>query len=574
MKGTLAYLASDSLEGRGPGTKGIQLAGDFIANEFKNNGLKPLPGRTDYFQPFPFRLPPVASPETHVAFNGTALVLNTDFQPIPPTASKTFQGQVVFVGYGVTSASQKYDDYAGIDAKGKVVLALRYEPHTADGKSRFSENGFSGEASLIRKAQQAAAHGATGLIIVNPPRYHGADSMMAAGMARGGMLPVIQLTQKQADLLLAEAGAPNLSTLQSTIDTSGVPASRDLSAITATGEVKLDRKTTYLRNVIGVLPGTGPNADEYIVVGSHYDHLGMGGMGSLAPGVHAIHHGADDNASGSTAMLSLMRRFAAAGPQNRTMIFMGFSGEEEGLLGSQYFVANPPIDLKKIAYMVNMDMVGRLHSDAIGIGGNGTADVFAQVIKNADDHSPLTWKNIGRGGKGPSDHESFGSKRIPVLFFFTDLHADYHRPGDTWEKINFTGEQQIVNFAADCLDQLQTAPKAAYIDKFDGEAVQLGGPGSGPQADAVALNIMPDMAQGDNKGMKVAGVTANGAAAKAGIQAGDVLTKIGNQRIDNVEDLQTAYNQFKPGDKAKAVIERDGKTITVEVTFGRRASQN
>ncbi|MFN4242088.1 MAG: M28 family peptidase [Tepidisphaerales bacterium] len=611
----LAYLASPYLEGRGPGTRGLDLAADYIAEQFRKAGIPPVPGH-GYFQTFDYvtGLKPDAS--TFLTLGGQQLAADRDFRPATLTArDRSFSGDVVFVGYGIASRAQNYDDFDGVDLTGKVALMLRYEPRNAEGTSRFSgTSAWSAEAALARKVNNAQSRGAVAVLLVNPPPLAGTlvDDEMPRFLgrgARGGVnIPVLHVSRAAADRALATVGT-RLTDLANAIDSTGRPASRPLTGLSARGQLRLVPDAVPVRNVIAMLPGHGSLAREYVVVGAHYDHLGFGGPGSLAPGVNAVHPGADDNASGTVTLMTLAKRLAAesrrlqrlpdGGPDRRAILFQAYTVEEQGLLGSQYWVEHPTVPLENVAYMVNLDMVGRLRNDTLTYGGDGTSAIFADVLARAFEGSGLTGRSFGRGGLGPSDHASFAARKIPVLFLFTGLHNDYHRPSDTPSTLNYDGMQRVTDVAERILTQLRSAPRMAYNDEADRQRQNINraapspstptppsptptpAPSSptptppvsaddAPVRERVGLGLMPDMALRD-RGMRIDAVAPGSAAERAGLRGGDILLQLDGTPIDSVEDLQAVYDRHAPGDTVTAVYERDGQQMETRVTFTRRA---
>jgi hypothetical protein len=565
------YLASDPLEGRGVGTHGLDAAADFLAAHDRSLGLRTLPGCDGYFQPFPFTLSATVGPGTALTFAGQILDRGKGYTPLPISASGDFSGPLAFVGYGITDPSHGYDDYAGIDIRGKVVLAMRYEPHTPSGQSRFTGNlNWSASSGLMVKAENARQHGAAALLLINPPMYHGVDLLLAPTLphAPQALLPVLQI--KQAVL----RGDVDLKSLQMQIDQQIKPHSYAVDSVVVSGTVELIRRQTTVKNVIACLPGEGPHADEYVVVGAHYDHLGHGGPGSLAFGSHAIHHGADDNASGTAAVMELAQRLTRAGRLQRSILFCNFTAEEEGLIGSAYFVNHPPVPLAKIVAMLNLDMVGRIRDERLYIGGAGTGDAFDSMLTAADAGLPLVLKEsgpyIGRGGFGPSDHMSFAQKKIPVLFLFSGMHADYHTPTDTAEKVNYVGIDQTVALGQRLLDAMAIMPVEPYIAKFDSISAMAAqsGDGSGRRA---ALGVIPDYGTDDTTpGVKIMGTHPGSAAEQSGMRGGDILIAIGSSRIDSLYDLEGFLERAKPGDKVKLVFLRDKHRMESGAVLGER----
>jgi hypothetical protein len=489
-----------------------------------------------------------------------------------------FSGGVVFAGYGVTAPEIGYDDYDGIDARGKVVLAMRYEPTDSHGLSAIAKHddpsGWSEHASLSTKAKNAADHGAAALLLVNPPSSE-PDLLMPFRGTYGpaATIPLYQIKQSVADRMLTAAHAPDLKTLRDEIDVSLKPQSRALDGPAMWGQVQIDSIVTKIKNVAAVLAGRGPHADEFIVVGAHYDHLGLGQLGHMFGPVGSIYHGADDNASGTATILELASRVSQAPPLDRSIIFICFTGEEEGLIGSEYFIKHPPVPLDKVVAMVNLDMVGRVRDQTLDIGGQGTAKDFDVILAKADADSPLKLKSVGRGGLGPSDHMSFAMRRIPVLFFFSGVHADYHRPTDTADKINYEGIAEVADFTENVVTALTRMPRESYIVEADKDSMHLfGAPifGDAP-ARRVILGVIPDYGATDSKvGVLISGTTPGTPAEAAGLREGDLLVQFGQTRLENLMDLTEALAHSKPGDRVLLKILRGNQTLSFDITLAQR----
>ncbi len=579
---TIPFLASDALAGRLPGTPGIQRAGDFLAAEFKRIGLQPLPGQSD-FQNFSMAAASTLALSTHLSLNGQELLLNKDFVPMPLSAEKSFAGKVVFAGFGITRPdddASHYDDYAGVDARGKVVLAMMKEPLDPKGASRFAngQGHWSNSALFTVKAKNAADHGAVALLLVAPPASGGGDMMnLFAGQSpMPASIPVIQVTRRVANVILSMGGLQELKTIQDGIYDSFKPASSPLPEIEIAGEVAIKHTSTEARNVMAFLPGTGPHADEWVVVGAHYDHLGKGQMGHMTGGkVGSIWHGADDNASGTGAVLELAERMKNTGPLPRSVLFIFFSGEEEGLVGSNYFVDHPLIPLDKVVAMLNLDMVGRLRGNALQIGGAGTAPNFDAMVKDAVTGTGLTTSTAlpddgGRGGMGPSDHMSFAQHKIPVLFLFTGMHADYHRPTDTADKINYDGIDELVGVSEKIVTAMASMPRQKYDDSNDGSALARLLPG-GDSARRAVLGIVPDDTSADAiAGVPISGVVPGGPADAAGFKAGDVIVAFNTKPLKTLGDLSESLASAHGGDKVVVKVLRDGKPVELNAVLGER----
>ena len=573
LRQSVEYLASDDLDGRMIGTPGIEKAAGYIADNFLKLGLKPLPGLNGYFQPF--RTTTRVEPDrgkSSLSLGGSTLKLGDEFLPLRASAEKTVSGPVQFAGYGIDDPSRNDDDYAGIDPHGKIVLIMRFEPHTPQGKSVFAGGGdeWSKNATIPRKIEAAVAHGAAGIILVNPATFHDDDGLIPFDRRLGfnAPVPVAQISVSAADAVLKLAGAPDLRSLQTKVDQTRKSVSFSLTNISARLSVAFKRTEKQIENVAAMLPGEGPAADQYVVIGAHYDHLGHGGPGSLAPWSHGIHHGADDNASGTAAMMAIADRFVHLGPQPRTLIFIAFTGEEEGLLGSEYFVSHSPVRLDQIVSMLNLDMVGRVRNDQLLIGGEGTAADFPKLIEKADEGLPFKLGEFGRGGIGPSDHTSFALHKIPVLFFFSGLHMDYHRPTDTADKINYAGMKDVVSLGVKVVQAMTTMPRPKYNASYDASGMaQMTGPGSSHGSHA-SLGAIPDYSQGEDAtgGMRIGGIMPGSPSDKAGLRQGDIVARFGDTPINNMIDYTNALGKAKPGQPIKLKIIREGKPLEVEAT--------
>jgi acetylornithine deacetylase/succinyl-diaminopimelate desuccinylase-like protein len=360
-----------------------------------------------------------------------------------------------------------------------------------------------------------------------------------------------------------------LAALESEIDRDLAPHSFELTGWRASGETNIVERTTEVKNVVGVLPGEGPLADETIVVGAHYDHLGLGGSGSLAPWTAEIHNGADDNASGTVSLLDIAERLAAHSPRpRRRIVFIAFTGEEKGLLGSAHYVRQPRYPLESTIAMINLDMVGRLDGDKLAVYGTGTAEEFDPLVERlAKEHHFTLTKHAG--GYGPSDHNSFYTKKIPVLHFFTGTHKDYHRPSDDTEKLNIPGMRRVSELVTELvrtIDQASSRPTYVEIRKVE----SLAGPGDGERP---SFGSMPAYPNPVKDGVLLEAVMEGSPADKAGIKGGDVLVKFGEMKVTVLEDFEAALRQHKPGNQVKVIVRRDEKLIEAEVTLARRRSQ-
>jgi Tol biopolymer transport system component len=563
----IGFLAADAQEGRGTGEPGNARSAQYIADQFKQIGLQPAGDNGTYFQEFEV----VKSLETGAANALTAAIakqkkpkaysLKQDFIPIGFSSNATVSGKVVFAGYGMT-ADSTYDDYKGIDAKGKIVIAMRYSPDGDNPHSKYTK-----QSALRYKAMLAREKGAAALLLVTASADDSADTVLKLKYDNSNTdagLPVFSVTRSVVNEWLKQ-NKLNIDSLRSKIVRTASPASVELKNLTVslTSEVIQIRKKTS--NVLGLLSVNA--ADEHIVIGAHYDHLGYGGVGSgsLAPDKNEIHNGADDNASGTSTVIELARRLSEYKTTlKRNVLVMAYSGEEMGLLGSAYYTKHPTLPLQNAVTMFNFDMVGRLKENALTVQGTGTSSQWEPLLKKYNADSTFHLKFV-KDGFGPSDHSSFYSQNIPVLFFFTGLHDDYHRPSDDAEKINITGMNQIIALATKVAIAVDTA--AGRPDYIKTQSQEQGG---NRQGFRVFVGTIPDYSE-DANGMLLAGVRENSPAAKAGLQKGDILIKFGTHDIKNVYDYTYALQEYKPGDVIEVTVLRNKtEKITSKMTLEKR----
>jgi len=628
------FLSSDELEGRGVGSEGIEAAAEFIAAEFKSLGL-----RTDLYNGGPYQEFEITTESVlgaakknqlkFIALKGDekskdiVWKLGADYTPLAIGGTANIDAPIVFAGYGISSKEHKYDDYADIDVKGKLVILLRKEPQQNNPHSLFDGTKTTQHATFTRKVANAFEHGAAGVILVNdrvqlkndieiatkewanlsealqkklnetaevkePTAEQESKSQEeisklaksladayeqmtgdpdrllkfteAGSSAPRKTFPVVFATRKAVNRLLEEQLGKKLVDIEKQIDLDLKPASVELTAWKSKGQTEVIRKTARVKNVVGVLPGEGPLANETIVIGAHYDHIGWGGQGSLAPWTKAIHNGADDNASGAAALLEVARRFAKQeGKPRRRLVFIAFTAEERGLLGSAKYVREPLFALENTIAMVNMDMVGRLDDNKLIAYGTGSAEEFDALIDdlNEDHKFKITKKPTGFG---PSDQSSFYAKKIPVFHIFTGTHKDYHRPSDDFDKLNLEGMTRVVKFVGDivaAIDAEEKRPTYAEVKR----PVLAARSGSRPY-----LGSIPDFSQ-EVEGYALMGVSPGGPAAKGGLKSGDVIVKFGDSKIGGLEDIDSALRKYKAGDKVviEAMREKKRQKFTVEL---------
>lgn len=568
----VAYLASDQMKGRGNGSPELERAGDYIESQFRLIGLKPVGDDGSWFQKFQITTGAELGPKNALQVEGAALKAGSDFVTILFSPATNVDAPAVFAGYGITAPEYQWDDYQGIDATGKIVIVLRHEPQELDANSKFAGRNFTSHAAFLNKAMNARRHGAKAIIFITDPNNHANEADVVGPATRDADtddigIAGIHATRASLMPLFTKLGK-NISELQRKMDTDLSPQSFAMgdTHIHIVADVVRNRKT--VRNVIGILPGSDAALNkEYVVVGAHYDHLGLGDHNSLAPSqIGQIHHGADDNASGTAGVIELARLAASNKSMfKRSVIFMTFAGEELGLFGSSHFVNHPTVPIENIAAMINMDMIGRLNGK-LAVLDSGTSPEFKGWIDEFNKSLGLTIDSTDGGEIGGSDHMSFTSKHIPNLFFFTGLHADYHRPSDTPDKINAKGAVQVLSLAALLTQRIaNTEARPQYTEvrqqhPTGGGSAAAGG-GYGPYFGSV-----PDF-RDDLNGVLFSDVRPDSPAGKAGLKAGDLMTQFDGQPIKNLYDFTYALGTKKPEDVVSVVVQRNGQALNVNVTL-------
>jgi aminopeptidase YwaD len=587
----IEYLASDKLEGRRTGEAGAVLAAGYIANQFAKLGLKPgasdAVGKPGFMQQFPY----VTGVE--LAANGNFFsiqvttpdgqrnrAVETLTRPVGFSANGSVSNaDVVYAGFGIVSTDPAFDDYkyqeSSIDVRGKVVLIFDGNPDNDNPHSPF------GRYDLRTKALLAKERGAVGMLVISRENIFDQDRLTRLGYDQSlgeSALPTIVISRGTAGQILGYKET-DLKTLEELTASKAMPGVKVAYGFrntlpTVSFSVSLVKKQVPAYNIIGILPGRDTMLKkEAIVVGAHYDHLGHGGGGSLAANSTEIHHGADDNASGVAAIIEMARTLAKEKKNKRTIIFIAFSGEEEGLYGSQFYVNNPLFPLDKTIAMINLDMVGRLNENKLTVGGMGTASEWKELVpaKNPIVYNPITIDGrvqhslfgnlvlqLSDDGFGPSDHSSFYGKKVPVLFFFTGTHNDYHKPSDTADKINYVGEEQVTNYVLAierAIDQNPTRPTYTVAK------VTMAGGRSGFN---ISLGTIPNYADSTD-GLLLDGVRDDSPAAKAGVKAGDKVIKLAGHDIRNVMDYTFVLGEMKAGLEYEIVILRGGEKLVLKI---------
>jgi hypothetical protein len=576
LRAHVQTLASPTFEGRMAGTPGERLAAEYIARELTRIGAKPLPGMRDMFHAFEFTAGTKdAGSRLTVTRTGSApRAFSTldDVQALSFSDTGEVTGPIVFAGYGLVVPDGQnfgYDSYAGLDVKDKVVMVLRYFPEDADQKTRAILARYS---ALRYKAMAARQRGAAALIVVTGPRSPNAGTTVPmtfdTALAGSGIVAA-SISGEAASAIISGADGKDIEAVQKELDSgnphvSGFP----VPELTVTLQAAVQRETQTARNVVAYLPATGATDGierPWVAIGAHYDHLGRGGHGnSLAAKdeMGEIHFGADDNASGTAAVLAVAEALSAT-PRRRHVLLGLWSAEEIGLIGSNAFVNNSPVPVEQLAAYLNFDMVGRMVDNRLTVQATGTSPAWARVLEQA---------NVAAGFDlvlqpdpyQPTDVATFNQASVPALSFFTSTHADYHRPTDTADKINYEDLSRIVEFATAIVKRTGDAPEAPTFTKVEQQTNTAGRAGI-----RVFTGTIPDYAT-DVKGLLLGGVVGGGPADVAGLQKGDVIIELAGQSIANIYDYTYALELLKVGEPVKILYMRGAERRETTMTPGAR----
>ena len=568
------YLSAPESAGRAPNTEGIERAATYISSQFKQADLLPMGDFGTYRNAFSItsavklvdpnsvtintKRPRPGVPMEKIRPMKGQWKLGGDYQPFGFSDTGNVEGPIYFVGYGISAPDAKYDDYAGIDVKGAIVVVLDGSPEWAKDNPHIRPL-----AAMRTKATIARDKGAAAIIIVNE-KGDSADVLETIHLDRlGTNAGIICLQVRRTPC--AKLFPPEVKSLfvaEDEINKRKKPVSFLIPNSTMEISTHLQYVTGNTYNIVAAVEGSDDALKgEYIVVGAHYDHLGMGDYGSLHKGSAEIHYGADDNASGTAGLIELSQRIAKE-PAKRSILFIAFSGEERGLLGSKHWVATPTIPIENIKAMINMDMIGRLKDHKLNVHGTGTSVDWKSILDSATSGTELVLAT-NADGFGPSDHASFVPKKVPALHFFTGLHSDYHRPSDTYEKLNYDGEVTVLTAVERTIRQVadRTSPIAFAEGAEKPKEMKTSG------GFKVTLGIIPDYSD-DPQGLRIDGVRENTPAEKAGLEGGDIITQFGDTRVKNIYDLTAALSTANPGDVVEIVILRNGeeKRLSAKLT--------
>ncbi|MCP3977867.1 MAG: M20/M25/M40 family metallo-hydrolase [bacterium] len=569
MRRHVEFLADDALLGRDTGESGIGEAEEYIAAFFGDAGLSPPPGCDDHFIDFELHRSAYDAAGTSLAITADGVEhraeLGSDFRPFDFSDEGRVEAQVVFAGYGITADEHDYDDFAGLDVEGKIVLVLRHEPGENDPDSAFDGTSSSRHALFTAKAERAAENGALGMILVTDPLHHEeAEDLRVRGSLRldppepaedeetvESPFLALQVDRALADLLARPSGV-GLDELQRRVDDGTAPGSIDWEPVTVRLAVRTleGSETVRARNVAGFVAGSDPAlTHEWLVVGGHHDHVGgFPGEGDT------VFNGADDNASGVSAVLELARAFASAGERpRRSILFVTFSAEERGLLGSRALVEQALVPVEQIVFMLNLDMIGRNPERAVEVYGDGYVRELREIVDAANEPLGIPLQFNGSGYAGNSDHDAFFDSDVPFTFFFTGTHEDYHQLGDHPEKLDFSRMQSIARLAHGVIDRVANADRApTFVHNVTWLGIRV-------EVDDAAA---PPAA-------RITGVEEASRAEQAGLLAGDVLLAFDDEALEHPDDVGPRFREIDPGPLVALSVSRDGDELRVEVERAR-----
>jgi len=546
----IAFLASEELKGRYPGTPEDQELSAYIAAEFRNAGLDLY--EKSGIQAFEIVTELELGAGNSFLLDGSELSPGSDFTPLSFSNSGSASAVVVFAGYGfqIEEEEIEWDDYQDVEVSGKWVMLFRGVPGAQDGSSPYVN--YSEDRG---KALLASDQGAAGVIFVSGTSFDPKDQLdELKGKQHALSIPVVHVGRETAGRILEVSGNESLEKLENTLTESLQPSSFS-TGTEVDIRVDLQPKKMVTSNVIAALKGSDPSLKhEYVIIGAHHDHLGMGGAGtsSRAPDTVAVHYGADDNASGVAGVMEISELLSVAEPA-RSVVFATFGAEEMGLVGSKYLSEHSPVDMGAVQAMINLDMIGRLNEDRqLQVGGIGTSPGFRELLDSINSSFGFNLK-YSNEGYGPSDHAAFYAKDVPVLFISTGAHPDYHTPGDHLSAINLSGSQEVMLFAARVATALANQRERIA---FTEAGPKVRGSSRGTRG-GITLGLMPDVTYDGSDGMPVMFVTEGKPAAVGGIQKGDIIVSIEGKNVGNVYDYMSRLGQLKEGMDIVVTVKRD-----------------
>jgi hypothetical protein len=568
IRAEVSWLADDAREGRGLATAGLAEATRYLAEGFAEAGLEPAGPDGSYLQRFETPVA-IAIERASLAVGRRRFERGSDFEALLTSRSGAALGDLVFAGYGISDEASGWDDYAGVDAAGALVLVLDERPQLETGPLGGAEG-----ARFLRRAYKIAnahRHGAAAILLAPAAQVPGlpanAGREDANPSQQESAILALALSREAAAAALEAAGGADLSELQQAILAAAAPRSRRFAGVRARAEVEIGRELRTLANVVGLRRGADPaRASEAVVIGAHFDHLGRGEYGSLAPDRRGeVHNGADDNASGAAGLLALARALGARPPPARTVVLAGFTAEEVGLAGSARYVEDPPLPLADTVAMLNLDMIGRLEpGEALTVFGAESSPEFERLVLEEAQHVPLEVA-FTEGAFAPSDQTSFHARGVPVLFFFSGTHPEYHTPDDDAPRVDAEGLARVVELVERVALRLAEARERPVLVQAPAPARTSGEAGYGPY-----LGTVPAFGGAPVRGVRLQGVRAGSPAEQAGLRAGDVIVEFDDAPVANLEEFAALLFGSRAGERVEMVVERDGTRLEVWAVLGQR----
>ena len=557
----IRYLSHKDRAGRYPGTRESKDVISYLIRHLKSFGVKPGGDNGSFVQPFNITDGIELGKYNSMSIDGDSLVTGDDYMPLWFSGNDTVSASAVFAGYGfsIDEKELNWNDYSGLDVSGKWVIVMRHGPERNNQHSLYAPH-----STLHKKMLVARDKGAIGIIYVSQIEDTDLYPLKYIASYSNAGIPAIHLSNEMADKLFKSIGWTR-KIIQKTMNKSLKTVSFKLPVI-INATVNLNPIQSRGANVVGLIQsGNRKYRNEYVVIGAHFDHLGMGGAGtgSRTPNTTGIHRGADDNASGTSGLLEIAHKLVSRKSRlKRSIILIGFDAEEKGLLGAKHFVENSLVDLENIVAMINLDMIGRMKDSSLTVGGVGTSEIFEPLLKKESIGRNFTI-NMTMPGYGPSDHAAFYTNDIPVLFFFTGFHSEYHTIGDSWKLINIKGEKAILNLVYDITFHLSRLPERPVFTEAGPKVGRM----KRSSKFKVTFGIVPSYGS-SKKGLEVDGISKpHGPAAKAGILKGDVIKSVNGKSINDIYEFMDRLEELEPGMTITVLIDRNGTEMQLPVTF-------
>ena len=552
----IKYLSHENRAGRHPGSRGSKDVISYITKQLKSYGVQPGIGNS-FIQPFEFKTGLKFKDSNYLKFNNSLLYPDLDYNPLSFSTNGEFTGEAVFTGYGfqINSDDLKWDDYKSINVNKKWVVVMRNSPEQKAQNPLFIKH-----SSLYKKVTVAKEQGALGIIFISQKEDEELLPLQYLDGYKNLGIPVVHLSNSNAEKLL-KGTEWNRKEIQSYMDKNLKPLNFPLPKVKISAKINMSIANSRAANIVGLIKsGNREFRDDYILIGAHFDHIGSGGpfSGTRKPEKKQVHPGADDNASGTAGLLEIAQKLSSQkGRLKRSVLLVAFDAEEKGLLGSKFFTKNPTVDLEKIKLMINMDMIGRVKDSSFTVGGVGTSPIFNKLLDSLSLKKPFNLIK-SKPGYGPSDHAPFYSKNIPVLFFFSGFHDEYHTPEDTWKLINLKGEKKILDFIYSLVFHLSRSKNPPVFTEA--------GPKDSKKTSSLEMTfgIVPNY-YSSSIGLEIDQVLNNNSPASiAGFLKGDIIKTIGGEKVNNFYDCIEKLEKVNPGMEVLIEVERSGKRITLK----------